>query len=288
MLSHEVAEYAPLFGEIADAYFERELYAEAGHIYEILGGDPGVCESSSFAQQTLILLLTHRQVVYTFSFKRLPVDVWWVILRKLLKFMNMVSSTVAEKTSQRVDDWIVVMADPTHNEAKMKLAEIYEILNEPRKALDLVLQGEFALSFPVKIYPECPNTSVTVIASRRRRHRQDTSDDMSEEPATTTLFEEKARPKGKDSSAKPPNRLTVTQLRDLEAQKEREVIQGFHRIRQLWPRILAGGDADAEREWLVEAEKLVESFRETRNLFLTTRVSLNFWLVPLDVLYVFA
>ena len=27
-------------------------------------------------------------------------------------------------------------ADPTHNEARMKLAEIYEILNEPRKALD--------------------------------------------------------------------------------------------------------------------------------------------------------
>jgi len=32
-------------------------------------------------------------------------------------------------------------ADPAHNEAKMKLAEIYEILNEPRKALDLVYEG---------------------------------------------------------------------------------------------------------------------------------------------------
>jgi hypothetical protein len=31
--------------------------------------------------------------------------------------------------------------DPTHNEAKMKLAEIYEILNEPRKALELVYEG---------------------------------------------------------------------------------------------------------------------------------------------------
>ncbi|KAI0945905.1 hypothetical protein AcV7_010019 [Taiwanofungus camphoratus] len=214
VLSHEVAEYAPLFGEIADAYFERELYAEAGHIYEILGGDPGT--------SSLYVLLQAA------ACRRMVGDI---------------------KEAAEVYEH-VVMADPTHNEAKMKLAEIYEILNEPRKALDLVLQ---------------------VIASRRRRHRQDTSDDMSEEPATTTLFEEKARPKGKDSSAKPPNRLTVTQLRDLEAQKEREVIQGFHRIRQLWPRILAGGDADAEREWLVEAEKLVESFRETRNLFLTTR-----------------
>lgn len=37
---------------------------------------------------------------------------------------------------------LVIAADPTHNEAKMKLAEIYEILNEPRKALELVFQGE--------------------------------------------------------------------------------------------------------------------------------------------------
>ena len=36
---------------------------------------------------------------------------------------------------------LVRTADPTHNEAKMKLAEIYEILNEPRKALELVYEG---------------------------------------------------------------------------------------------------------------------------------------------------
>ena len=36
---------------------------------------------------------------------------------------------------------LVIHADPTNNDAKMKLAEILEILNEPRKALDLVLQG---------------------------------------------------------------------------------------------------------------------------------------------------
>jgi len=35
----------------------------------------------------------------------------------------------------------VIEADPTHNEAKMKLAELYEIMDEPRKALDLVYQG---------------------------------------------------------------------------------------------------------------------------------------------------
>lgn len=35
----------------------------------------------------------------------------------------------------------VRLADPTNNDAKMKLAEIYEIIGEPRKALDLVYEG---------------------------------------------------------------------------------------------------------------------------------------------------
>jgi general transcription factor 3C polypeptide 3 (transcription factor C subunit 4) len=34
------------------------------------------------------------------------------------------------------------------------------------------------------------------------------------------------------------------------------------------------GQELAEREWLLEAEKLVDMFRETRNLFRTSRVSL--------------
>lgn len=39
----------------------------------------------------------------------------------------------------------MIKVDPTDTGAKMKLAEIYEIFNEPRKALDLVLQGSPAL-----------------------------------------------------------------------------------------------------------------------------------------------
>jgi hypothetical protein len=35
-------DYAPLFAEIADAYFEREMYAEARPIYELLGADAAV------------------------------------------------------------------------------------------------------------------------------------------------------------------------------------------------------------------------------------------------------
>ena len=33
------------------------------------------------------------------------------------------------------------LVDPANNDAKMKLAEIYEIMGEPGKALDLVYEG---------------------------------------------------------------------------------------------------------------------------------------------------
>jgi general transcription factor 3C polypeptide 3 (transcription factor C subunit 4) len=42
VLSQDITVYAALFSELADAYFERELYAEAGRIYEMLGSDAGV------------------------------------------------------------------------------------------------------------------------------------------------------------------------------------------------------------------------------------------------------
>jgi len=42
VLSQDALDYAVLFGEIADAYFELEMYTEAGPIYETLGADPAV------------------------------------------------------------------------------------------------------------------------------------------------------------------------------------------------------------------------------------------------------
>ena len=114
-----------------------------------------------------------------------------------------------------------------------------------------------------------------VIDSRKRRNapRDGTAD--AGETGSASLFEEgKVRAqKGKGPSAKSnnPNKLTAAQLRELEAQKEREASQSWHRVQDLWPRMLAN-DVEAVREWLVEAEKLVESFRETRALFLTSRV----------------
>lgn len=42
ILSQDILDYAPLFVEIADAYFEREMYADARPIYEFLGADAAV------------------------------------------------------------------------------------------------------------------------------------------------------------------------------------------------------------------------------------------------------
>jgi thioredoxin-like negative regulator of GroEL len=36
----------------------------------------------------------------------------------------------------------VIAADPDNDDAKRNLAEVYEILGETRKALNLVIQGE--------------------------------------------------------------------------------------------------------------------------------------------------
>lgn len=43
VLAQDFREYAVLFIEIADAYFQREMYAEARQVYDILGTDETVC-----------------------------------------------------------------------------------------------------------------------------------------------------------------------------------------------------------------------------------------------------
>jgi general transcription factor 3C polypeptide 3 (transcription factor C subunit 4) len=91
--------------------------------------------------------------------------------------------------------------------------------------------------------------------------------------ASTSLFtEDKLTAKSKAAAARAQNRLTHAQLRELEAEKEKEVIKGFKRLKEQWSALLSGDDVNAEREWVLEAEKLVDMFRETRNLFLTSRV----------------
>lgn len=174
------------------------------------------------------------------------------------------------------------LADPANNDAKMKLAEIYEIMNEPRRALELVYEGKS----PRSMYLTRLDVQLffLVIDSRKKRPREAAfaaSAGPSIGTASTSLFQEdRMTSKTKTPSgtaARPQNRLTHAQLRELEAEKEREALRGWARVQDLWSEMLTSMHGEEptqeEREWLLEAEKLVETFRETRNLFLTSRVS---------------
>ena len=85
-----------------------------------------------------------------------------------------------------------------------------------------------------------------------------------------SLFEETPSPrqnKGYKSS-----RSSRPVARELEVEKEKEVLKGYQRVKDLTPAMKTGNEV-VVKEWLLEAEKLIESFRETRRLFLSTRVS---------------
>ncbi len=82
-----------------------------------------------------------RQAAYTFYFK---------LLRACAILMNYGTPQTSMSTVRLVNfvvpltidtRFAVRLADPANNDAKMKLAEIYEIMGEPRKALDLVYEG---------------------------------------------------------------------------------------------------------------------------------------------------
>jgi general transcription factor 3C polypeptide 3 (transcription factor C subunit 4) len=111
-----------------------------------------------------------------------------------------------------------------------------------------------------------------VINSRKRKKtgtaRQESVIDQPSQH--DSLFEEKARGSKDQKPSKPSRQVT----RELEAQKTKEVKQAYNRLEELQERMLNGEEA-ATTEWLLGAEKLVETFRETRRLFLSTRVRHN-------------
>ncbi|KAJ6588829.1 hypothetical protein B0H19DRAFT_1248427 [Mycena capillaripes] len=222
VLSEDVLDYAPLFVETADAYFERELYAEARPIYELLGAEAST--SSLY-----ILLQTA------------------ICLRMLNELRE--SADVYE---------YIRLVEPTHNEAKMKLAEIYEILNEPRKALDLVYE---------------------VIDSRKRNNKP--SDvaagqpgQATQQPSSSLFAEERPVDKSTTKTTKSGRqRMSVEALKELEAKLETDTLKGYRRLRELYPKISKEEVNDSERDWFLQAEKMIESFRETRQLFSTSSLA---------------
>ncbi|KAF4563013.1 transcription factor TFIIIC subunit tfc4 [Pleurotus pulmonarius] len=216
VLAEDVLDYAPLFSEIADVYFEREMYADAKPIYELLG--------SGAATSSLYILLQ------TAACLRMSGE-----LQDAAEVYEHIRET-----------------DPSNNDVKMKLASLYELLDEPRKALALVYE---------------------VIDARKRRRAEGQSTDGNEHSSSTptaqggaSLFEEKK----KATKSVQQRKLTLAQLKELEAKKEAQVVSGYRRLTELWPAMVEDA-GDAEKAWMEEAEKLVETYRETRNLFAASR-----------------
>lgn len=123
--------------------------------------------------------------------------------------------------------------------------------------------------------------------SRVGREQTEKPSESSNVPRAS-LFEENTRAGGGDKKTKTAKarKLTAVQLKELEDQKEVEVATSWKRIQELW-QVMLGERAPSEdpnseknrdaaaREWMMEAEKLVEMFRETRALFLTGKVCLH-------------
>ncbi|KAJ7912852.1 TPR-like protein [Mycena leptocephala] len=215
VLSENVLDYAPLFVETADAYFEREMYAEARPIYELLGGEAST--------SSLYILLQTATCLRMVNELRESADVY-----EYIRFV-----------------------EPTHNEAKMKLAEIYEILNEPRKALDLVYE---------------------VIDSRKKgKQSSDVAAQFGQaQQPSASLFTEAKADKVTTKTKSERQRMSLEALQELEANMERDTFKSYRRLAELYPNISKDEVNNFEREWLLQAEKMIESFRETRQLFSTS------------------
>ena len=84
-----------------------------------------------------------------------------------------------------------------------------------------------------------------------------------------SLFEE--TPSTRPTKGYRPSKSSRPAARELEVEKEKEVLKGYQRVVDLTPAMKTGNEV-AVKEWLLEAEKLIETFRETRRLFLSTRV----------------
>ncbi|KAL1761213.1 hypothetical protein FB107DRAFT_255088 [Schizophyllum commune] len=187
VLAEEPTDYAPLFAEIGDAYFEKGLWAEAKGVYEVLGGDVGTSS---------IQILMQAAACYH-------------MLGELQEAADVYES--------------VIQADPTLNDAKMKLAGIYEATGEVHRAYDLVCQ---------------------VIDSRKRRARDptDTREGTAREGTTdpnTSLFAEDRTATAR-KAPKPRTGLTRAQLEAMEKEREKEAAQGWARVKELWGQVVGG------------------------------------------------
>lgn len=92
------------------------------------------------------------------------------------------------------------------------------------------------------------------------------------QPGENSLFQEKRS--GSSKSRKAKRGMTLAQLQALELEHEAMTKRGFERCKELDPE-MKKGDPEAETAWLSEAEKLIESFRQIKPLFPSTKVGFD-------------
>ncbi|KAG8739535.1 transcription factor TFIIIC subunit tfc4 [Ceratobasidium sp. 414] len=222
ILAHDINEFFELHTELADVYFEIGAYTDAVAIYERLACQPHTSSLHVLSQ----IGACHRQ-------------------------MN--NYTAARDVYQRI-----INVDPDVHEAKMKLAEIYDMLNEKRLALDLVNQ---------------------VIKAREQiQLRAITSG--SPAPIDTSLFTERVQaslpqsaPATKKSVSKPT--ITPAEAQRLSWERTDAVIRGFKTLKEADPGeiCLDPGQEDLGRwdEWIAVADELATTFMEEKRLFIADR-----------------
>ncbi|EJD05267.1 TPR-like protein [Fomitiporia mediterranea MF3/22] len=215
ILDESIVDFAPLFAEIAETYYELAMYSEARPIYEMLGSD-----ATTSSVHVLMQAAECRR--------------------------NLGDISDAIEVYEHL-----IATDPLNDQAKMKLAEIYEDSGHPRKALELVYQ---------------------VIDSRKKRSGPPKDDSVPREDTAgpaTSLFVERKKGKAKlTSSVKPRSTLTREQVLEIELQNEQQAKTWYERVTQLWD-AMRSGEESAECKWLENAEKLLEMFREARHLFVS-------------------
>ena len=131
-------------------------------------------------------------------------------------------------------------------------------------------------------------SSLPLVIDSRKRHGDPAhdNDDGSPptEPATSSLFAERkrGRPKKESNSASAGmQKMTRAEAQQLEAQRSRECEVYFGACERLVGTMRAwrgGEEGEGEGEveaWAVNAERLLEMFRETRALFPAASVSLG-------------
>jgi general transcription factor 3C polypeptide 3 (transcription factor C subunit 4) len=140
---------------------------------------------------------------------------WWTFIRQVKDFIPLTGMVLYPN--------IVIEADPTHNEAKMKLAELYGIMDGPRKALDLVYQGnEPCLRYQLLNHTD--DLTHAVIGSRRK-NRNIKKQDCQWSDSHISIQRKSAHQVSPFRRGNSP-----AQLKELEEQKEKDVVCGYKHV----------------------------------------------------------